>query len=87
MLLIPNVLESMKNSSLSSETVLTVHNRLVPFQDVDVILQLSELCLHFLKNSFDLLVWPCVEAVVDVIAMLCGGRTDWGAISVISWLG
>jgi len=77
----------MKNSSLSSETVLTVHNRLVPFQDVDVILQLSELCLHFLKNSFDLLVWPCVEAVVDVIAMLCGGRTDWGAISVISWLG
>ena len=51
---------------------LTLHSRLVPFEDVDVVLQLSELFLHFLKNSFNLLVWPCIEAVEDVITMLCG---------------
>ena len=70
-------------------THLTLHGRLVavPFKNVDVILHFSKLFLHLLKNSFNLLVWPCTAAVVDVyITMLCVFRTDWGVISVISWL-
>ena len=62
----------LRNSSLSTKTDLTLHSRLVPFEDVDVILQLSELFLHSLKNRFNFLVWPCIEAVVDVFTMLCG---------------
>ena len=72
--------------SQPAKTDLTRHSRLVPFEDVDVILQSSELFLYFLKNSFNLLVWPCIEAVVDVITMLCGCRTDWGTINIIFWL-
>ena len=70
--------------SQPAKTDFTRHSRLVPFEDVDVILQSSELFLHFLKNSFNLFVWPCIEAVVDVITMLCG--CSWGAISAISGL-
>ena len=45
-----------------------------------------ELFLHFFKDRFNLLVWPCIEAVVHVVTMLPGCRTDWGAISAISRL-
>lgn len=73
---IPEVLENKQNTN----TVLTLHSRLVPFEDVDVILQLSELFLHFLKNSFNLLLWSRTAAVVDVYTtLLCD-------CSVISWL-
>ena len=66
--------------------VLTFQQCLVPFEDVDVMLYLSELYLHFFKDRFNLLVWPCIEAVVHIVTMLCSCRTDWGAISVFSRL-
>ena len=50
---------------------LTLHSRLVLFGPVDAILQLSELLFHFLKNHFNFLVWPCIEAVVDVVTTPC----------------
>ena len=74
------------NFSTQKNLVVTFQKLLVPFEDVDVILHLSELFLHFLKDRLNLLVWPCIEAVVHVVTMLCGCRTDWGAISAISWL-
>ena len=66
--------------------VLTFRRSFVSFENVDAIFNVSKLCLHFLKESFNLLVRPCIETVVDVVTMLCGWRTDWGAIGIISWL-
>ena len=54
-------------------SVVTFLRSLVSFEDVDAIFNVSQLRLHFLKESFNLLVWPCIEAVlVDVVTLLCG---------------
>ena len=50
----------------------TFFRSFVAFEDVDTIFNVSKLCLQFLKERFNLLVWPCIEAVVDVITLLCG---------------
>ena len=42
--------------SLNTKTDLTHHSYLVLFEDVDVILQLNDLFLYFLKDSLHLIV-------------------------------
>ena len=85
----PNKLYT-QNGEKIYKSIVTFFQGVVPFKDayVDAIFNVSECFLYFFKDSISFLVRSrtMIKVVVCVVTFFCGCRTDWGAISAISWL-